>query len=195
MCVGWSRVALSDTCSLHTQPHHRSHITHHVSYLISQPYHEQQRNGKGAKTVRRNKVDKMEPTVFLQRLRLAASSRPLNILSVAAGQLPGRVRQQSSEAEGINKLREPTSALEHRVRTAPRQRRRRHRGPKPHLPQLPPSFWGRQRRPPPAANPQRAAGKSLWAPALLCLNAGLFLSLWLIKFCLCRTQSCSRLWT
>lgn len=84
----------------------------------------------------------MEPTVFLQRLRLAASSRLLNILSVAAGQLPGRVRWESSEAEGINKPRERTSALEHRVRTARRQRRRRHRGPKLHLPQLPPSFLG-----------------------------------------------------
>lgn len=84
----------------------------------------------------------MEPTVFLQRLRLAASSRLLNILSVAGGQLRGRVRWESSEAEGINKLRERTSALEHRVRTARRQRRRRHRGPKLHLPRLPPSFLG-----------------------------------------------------
>lgn len=119
--------------------YHISRIMYHISY------HQLQRNRgkrKGVKTVRRNKVDKMEPTVFLQRLRLAASSRLLNILSVAGGQLPGRVRWESSEAEGINKLRERASALERRVRTARRQRRRRHRGPKLHLPQLPPSFLG-----------------------------------------------------
>lgn len=31
VCVGRSRVALSHTCALHTQPDHISHITHHIS--------------------------------------------------------------------------------------------------------------------------------------------------------------------
>lgn len=53
----------------------------------------------------------MEPTVFPERLRLTASYRLLNILSVAGGQLSGWVRWESSEAEGINKLQERTSVL------------------------------------------------------------------------------------
>lgn len=66
------------------------------------------RNRRGVKTLRRDKVDEMEPTVFLERLRLTASYRLLNILSVAGGQLSS---WESSEAEGINKLREGTSVL------------------------------------------------------------------------------------
>lgn len=81
MSVGRSRVALSDTFSLHTTYKCRSMIYLLLSWKWI--------NRKDVKTLRRNKVDTMELTVFLERLRLTASYTLSNILSVAGGQLSG----------------------------------------------------------------------------------------------------------